>query len=720
MIALAVSGVFAAISPQDGFPFFNIDLQWPVLFSIHTPTGGDMGAHVYLPHYLKEELLPTGRFLGWSNDWYAGFPALYFYFPLPALATVALDILLPYGVAFKLVAVAGLVAFPSAVYYFVRSMKFSRSVSAIATVTGSMYIFMESFSIFGGNIKSTLAGEFSFSWSLTLSIFYLGLVVRNVRAGRRFSLATGIVLALTALSHVITTVIVVVASLPLLLRRRGPGVLMGGWVLGFMLAAFWALPFGVRYLQGLTTDMGWSPVTGLVGGGIAPGIVATPLPNEFVPIFALGIVGLVWTIVRREDVSVLIGMTILPAIAYWFLQLPNVDFTAVYNGRLLPYWYFGGYVFSGLAMGLAVTKMARWLPMRRQNLLVSGALALLILAFLTLAGVHVAPGWAAWNFSGYESKRELDTAGNVIRDSYGEYVSLMRTVDQMPPGRVMWEHHPDLNRYGTPMALMLIPYWTDSHATMEGVFFESSLTTPFHFLNQSEVSQRPSNAVRGLNYESLAFERAVPHLQTYNVDYYVSFTDVATSAAEEYGLEIVAKSEPWTIFSIPYSSLVDVASSEPVVYEGDDSFRDIALNYYADIENLSYWVVSDGPEHWRRVEGLDERLSSVRALDTVDAVISDIELEHHRISFSTTAVGMPHIIKVSYFPNWSAVGADGPYRAAPSLMVVVPTERDVVIEFARTPVENVGTLLTFLGVGGIGGVIWWKRRRRGDRMESHP
>ena len=48
------------------------------ILTANTPTGGDMGAHVYLPAYLRDTLLSGGRVLGWSNDWYAGFPVLYF------------------------------------------------------------------------------------------------------------------------------------------------------------------------------------------------------------------------------------------------------------------------------------------------------------------------------------------------------------------------------------------------------------------------------------------------------------------------------------------------------------------------------------------------------------------------------------------------------------------------------------------------------------------
>ncbi len=212
LIFLTMSGVLGPIL-RDGQSLWRL----PYLFIANTPTGGDMGAHVLLPKLLAESLLPSGRLLGWSMDWYAGFPVLYFYFPLPALSTVALDVFLPYGVAFKLVTIVGLIALPTAGYFFVRHFGFTRFVAAIAGGAGGLFVFMESYSIFGANIKSTLAGEFSFSWSFALSILYVGLVVRNYRRGRVFDPWSGIVLGLTAMSHVITTIVVVLATLPLVL-----------------------------------------------------------------------------------------------------------------------------------------------------------------------------------------------------------------------------------------------------------------------------------------------------------------------------------------------------------------------------------------------------------------------------------------------------------------------------------------------------------------------
>ena len=71
-----------------------------------TPAGGDMGAHVWGPAYLRDHILPHFWLSGWSPDWYAGFPMYLFYMVPPALAVVVLDVVLPYGVALKLVSVA--------------------------------------------------------------------------------------------------------------------------------------------------------------------------------------------------------------------------------------------------------------------------------------------------------------------------------------------------------------------------------------------------------------------------------------------------------------------------------------------------------------------------------------------------------------------------------------------------------------------------------------
>jgi len=684
LIILVMSGVLGVIGSGSL-------IRFPQILVANTPTGGDMGAHVLLPQILREELLPSGRLFGWSDAWYAGFPALYFYFPIPALVTVFLDVFIPYGVAFKLVTIVGLVALPIASYAFLRFLALSRPVAALGALTGSMFVFMESFSIFGANIKSTLAGEYSFSWSFALSIVYLGLIARDTRLGRKFTPWAGLILALTAMTHIVTTMIVVAVSLVLLFRRNGPRTVVSSWLVGFGFSAFWALPFGLRVMQGMTTDMGWDPVSHIVGDA-NPG---SPFPGELIPVLILGIVGIVWTMLRRDDVSVLVWLTLLPLIGYFFL--PKVGVTVLYNARLLPYWYFGIYLFAGIALGLAAVEISRRVPLRRTVLIGATLGAGLIVLVATVLSIHDVPGWVKWNFEGYEGKAD-----------YGEYQALMETVDTLPPGRIMWEANSDMNKYGTPMALMLFPYWSEGHPSMEGLFFESSLTTPFHFLNASEVSESPSNPVRGLDYRGFNMDRGIAHLALYDVAYYVSYTDKGAEGARDAGLVTVGVAPPWTIFALPDSDLVDVATVEPVVWAGGGDFLDPSLEWYDDVDNLDTWMVEEGPESWRRVETVEERLYGERPYATNGAV-SDLVVEDHRISFTTTAVGVPHLVKVSYFPNWTVEGADGPYRAAPSVMVVVPTSEHVVLEFNNTSAENLGMAITIISIAGLATYAYRRR-----------
>jgi len=741
-----------------------------LIFTANTPTGGDMGAHVFGPAYLRDNLLSEGRILGWSNDWFAGFPAFYFYFPLPSLVIVAFDLALPYGVAFKLVTVLGLLALPPAIYFHTRAMKLNRHVALIAAGAGVVFAFLESFSIYGGNVASTLAGEFSYSWSFALSLVYLGLLMKAVRDDRRYAKWAALALALTALSHVLTTIVVIFASLFVLAWKKAFWRTLVVWFWGFAIAAFWALPLLARI--GLTSDMAWTPLSRW----------EEIFPVELWLLLPIAIPGAIWALRKTSRAAPMIGATLLPVIYYPLpTVLPDIfpdmfgdQRWKLWNGRLLPYWYFGVAFFAAIGFGAAVVWMSRRLPSQVSKLWASlvfgvafavaaglmadstefppwawgvvtavgiGVVAASLMApamvdtrnFLTTtavaivvlgasAGVTFIDGWSRWNYEGYEAK-----------ESWPEYESLMVELDRLPDGRVMWENNSGLNKYGTPMSPMLIPYWTEgSQKSMEGLYFESSLTTPFHFINHSEMSFKSSNPIPGLKYHVFDMERGLKHMDVYGVDYYVSFTPEAAEKAlgiDEF--ELVTTTEPFQVFRLPDTQLVEAATHLPAVYEVPDrslfrsltgsgsvtgrdgepllSFHDMALEWYEDIDEMDRWIVADGPAEWPRIESIGERPDT--EIDVPENPVSNIVLEDHRISFTTKAVGVPHVVKVSYFPNWKATGADGPWRATPSLMVVVPTGNDAVIEFQDTWAELSGQILTVIGLVGliVGGFVAWRR-----------
>jgi hypothetical protein len=74
---------------------------------------------------------------------------------------------------------------------------------------------------------------------------------------------------------------------------------------------------------------------------------------------------------------------------------------------------------------------------------------------------------------------------------------------------------------------------------------------------------------------------------------------------------------------------------------------------------------------------------------------------------------VPVLVKVSYFPNWNATGAEGPYRIGPNMMVVVPTSNHVEMSFGRSGSDYITILLSLVGIGLC--FLW---RRKGDVVHA--
>ncbi|MDG2262514.1 MAG: hypothetical protein P8N50_09275, partial [Actinomycetota bacterium] len=545
---------FFIVSIAAGFVF--VRLHPSKIFLDTLPAGGDMGAHVWGPAYLRDNLLPSFSIRGWTQDWYAGFPALHFYMVLPYLLIVVLDIVFPYGVAFKLIAVAGVVTIPISAYVFGRLARMPFPMPALLSVAGLLFVFDFNFTIYGGNIASTLAGEFAFSLSLSFSLVFLGYFVRGLDDGTHRGRAA-IFLAACALSHLIplafavgaAVMIVAVRCLHRLPRLIGAGqtALVTGaglmltiatfrvtdaavprlavvamlfgililtdlprtwWALtaglgGVLLSAFWVVPFVVRrpYLN----DMGWEKLHTVRENLFLPEELGSGTHLQMSWVLALAGVGAVLGVVFWHRMA-MTWTGILAAAGFSFVHWPQ---NRLWNARFLGFWYLALYVLAAFGVYFVAKSIGselerRWEqrdPSRRFapfgiakagyrffRLGVPAVALLLSYAFISLhlgllpggartseGGYSWGPlrvssddmnfvsGWANWNFSGYEQKQ-----------AYPEFFNIVTTMDAVGRdygcGRAMWEFGRDkLDRYGTPMAPMLLPHFTDGCiGSMEG------------------------------------------------------------------------------------------------------------------------------------------------------------------------------------------------------------------------------------------------------------
>ncbi len=698
--------------------FVLSQLQPSLLLANTTPSGGDMGAQVWGPAFMRDHILPKWRLSGWAPDWYAGFPAYTFYFPLPALLIVALDLVVPYGIAFKLVSVSGILSLPVAAYAFGRLTGMRFPGPALLAVFTIPFLFFTGYSIYGGNITSTLAGEFSFSIGLSLALVFLGVVARGLETGRHRALSAGL-LALTGLAHFLPAIFAIIGAIVFLLlhaERRRRTYLVTVFTVGGLLGGFWWLPFLLR--MHYVNDLGWLKETAYVKNLFPAGLWW---------VIALALGGAIYAVrLRRRTGMALLAIAVM--IAFAVILIPE---GRLWNARLLPFWYLSLHLLGGVSLAEVAQDARRELAARNVSWARSAPLAAPVLAALVVWVIvarplgaipswvpvpatddrSLIPGWVQWNYSGYERK-----------DAYPEYKAIIDTMAEVGRtrgcGRAMWEYESELDRFGTPMALMLLPYWTDGCIdSMEGLHFEASATTPYHFLNQAELSSKPSNPQRNLPYVSPSpdVDAGVRHLQLLGVRYYLAFSPkVLAQARANPDLRLIARPVgDWHLFEVVDSQLVRPLSFEPAVLTDDltgpISWLDLSVKWYEDPSLHEVPLAASGPMEWPRVAVHEQPTTSEEvgagvALDPLPrepvtpTTVGNIRAGTDRISFDVDRPGSPVLVRTSYFPNWKAVGAEGPWRVTPNLMVVVPTAEHVELYYGWTPVDLSGWVLTFAGL----------------------
>ncbi|CAB4800641.1 MAG: hypothetical protein F2735_05000 [Actinobacteria bacterium] len=752
-------------------------VHWDLITSNNTPTGGDMGAHVLGPAYLRDHLLSNFRLSGWNPSWYDGFPLYRFYMVIPALMIVLVNVVLPYGIAFKLIAVIGILTLPLCCWAFGRLARFVFPIPELFALAALIFLLDESFSIYGGNVKSTMAGEFSFSIALSFAVLGLGLFARGLETGKLRS-RTAVILALAVLSHGIVAIFVVIAvALMWLISLDKQRLVYGLAVLvpAMLLTSFWMIPFvnGTPFM----TDMKYGKRPEGANDSYWKMFFNLDVNFDRV-IFVLAVIGLVGSVVRRHRAGTWLGVCLLALAVLTRLaenSLPVIGL--LWNPRVLPFIYLLRYllmmvgvvelaraavlVFNYGRMGraLAIERRAGHagtavpLPTGRSQAMGGAITALLALVVVgTILSVEFEVGWwgagrsnghyaltigpdngnqlvvyqkrgtngrglsdswSRYNFTGYESK-----------SAYAEYRALVLAMETIGKdskygcGRALWENNGENGKYGTTMALMLLPHWTDGCiGSSEGLFFEASGTTPYHFLTAAAMSADSSNPVRQLRYVNNDPSVGVPHLQKLGIKYYMAWTEKAVAKAETAeGLTLIVKSGPWHIYEVADSNIVVPLSVQPVVVAerpGDQRERWLELGS-SWFQNTAEWAAipaADGPSSWQhitaQVDSSRETTNRVAVLKPTDVikpvkldpvVVSNVVMGNETVNFDVDKVGVPVLVKVSYFPNWEVSGAQGPYRVAPNLMVVVPTSKHVRLNFARSYTDYLAYGLTMLGI----------------------
>jgi hypothetical protein len=689
--------------------FLRIDL----VFSDSLPTGGDMGAHIVPTKFFVSELISNFKISGWSNDWFAGYPAYYFYFPLPPIIVAILSPVFPFGIAFKIMVVASLVLLVFSIQKLIsRENKIS---SHLGFAAGLLFLLTESFTIFGGNLASSLAGQYSFTYSLAfgnLSIYFL--TKSNLKNSIYYS---SLCISFCMLSHIIPFIIFIPIYSYYFLRNRSEILKKFS---SFLIFLFLTIRFSISLFTNLeyTTNMTYSPYRN----------ISDLIKPDILPLLLMSVIFL-FSGQSKKVFKNLFSLEVYLILTSFLLFFYGPE-GALWNGRVVPFFILGtilfvfnlltqninlltskfqGHIFLSfiylvISFFLLFNYYSRWNDKYEVTALFIISLFLILYFFnvnklnqlfsflfitLTISTVSFLPHWLNWNFTGYEGKAE-----------WGEISSLYNKLNNLSSGRIMWEPNPDLNKYGTPMVLMTIPMFTD-HESVEGLYFDSSITTPYHFVTISGLAERPSNPVGGLSYINGNFDKGVRYMKHLGVDYFITYTDsISNKATNSPELEFLFASSPFKVFRLN-SNKVELVTSELINFSQPSFYERISNSVFKNPLEESFSILSMKEfQKENNTQVIDKsstsQLKNKLALNDSELNITDFKLENNKISFITNQPNKLHLIKVSYFPNWTIYDGEGPYRITPSFMAIVPYSNNVEINFEKTNMENFLSVISFL------------------------
>jgi len=668
-------------------------------------TGGDTGSHYKTAAYLKEVLLPQGKVIGWYPGNYGGYPMFIMYFPLLYLLAVGLSKWMALTVSFKLVTIIGPFLLPVCTYAMVRLCKFRFPGPGLAACGSVIFLLNTSNSMWGGNLYSTLAGEFSYAASFSLTFAFLGILYRLIdqiedsKQKMSWSLLVIAILLLTmiGLTHGFTLIICALSVfyfvlLPKYFIRKAMLLLVVFGVGGFLFSGwFIQLIFNAPYTTAFEILWTFSSIWEV-------------LPQSFIPILALFLLYSLYAMVpgnskwqqlsnsERKIVPFLWFIIILSAFCYL-----NADTLGLPDIRFIPFVQFIVAVWGCAFLALLSTNrfVLKVLPF------IGFCSMVLWLNYYT----SNAKGWTAWNYRGFENAPRWEDHRSIIFELAGRYED----------PRVAYEHNRLTNGMGTIRAFESLPYFA-GRATLEGLYFQSSLLSPFVFYTQSLYSKEISCPFPDYPCSRFDLERAGEYLQLLNVNQLILVSDQAKkqvrSLPNRYSLQKKLAYSPYEVWRLNHKTgYVTVLENEPQ-YEEPENFRHKFYHWfrsYSQEKPFLYTVpildsLLGGLTNWLnefdKIPNPRKPLSQNQSTADGSKECQIVEtLKKESLHFTTTCPGKPHLVKIAYNPGWQIEGGDGPYLVSPAFILVYPHGQEVRLWYDNQGPRNFGMTMTYIGIG---------------------
>lgn len=684
--------------------YFYLSYYFPgeYIFLDTVVTGGDTASHHASVDFLKNYLLPNNKIIGWYPGNYGGFPLFIYYFPFLFFLAALIGNFIPLTIALKIITIIGPLLLPICTYLMLRICKFSFPGPALGTIGSILFLVNSSNSMWGGNIYSTFAGEFSYEFSFALTFLFLAVLFRlfcleESTNNKQLTIVAIILIWTIGLTHGFTLIICALSSLYFLLTKknftRNIATLFIIFGIGSSLFAFWFLPLFLNLPYTTQFEISWNFQS---WKEYAPIIL---LPTAFLFI----LYSLTSLLPQKSKIQILSIEERKALLFIWFICLCcGAAYFLSRNGYLkLPDIRFIPFV-QYLTATWGAAFIAKLFPKNKFNAL----LPLLILEG-SLHWIDKNPSdaiyWAKWNYQGYENAPAwgiFKETNNFLKGSFSD-------------PRVVFEHHENNNSFGSTRAFENLPYFA-KRSTLEGLYFQSSLLSPFVFYLQSLYSYMYSCPFPNYQCSSLNLNRAYDYLKLFNVNQIIAYTNQVkeelNSLPEKYTKQTNILNSSYEIWQLKeQSSYVEVINSDLEFIQANN-FRETFYQWMKSYTKDSKFLYTK-PQAFSFFYGLNklpEKINKTKADIDISKCSTKEKIENERIIFKTNCPNIPHLIKFAYNPGWKAEGAIGPYLISPAFMMVIPTQEEVILSYDNSFIENIGLLISFIGSTLLLGYIFKK------------
>lgn len=668
------------------------------------PTGGDAASHLLYAWLYSNDLLFSGQVVPWVPEVFGGLPFLSYYFPLPFIVIALLSKLIGLASAFKWGGFLASMLLPGAVFAASRRwLGFSWHAAFFGALGALAFLLHEQNSIWGGNLLSTLSGEFAYSYGVLFAVLATMAWVRAIHLGRGWLLAA-LMEAASGFSHGFPLLVVGFSTVFLLLDgmatgsfqdrlshfKKSLGMLACGHLLAFALLGGWLWPMIEMHGLTIPNDASW-PV----------GDWRDLLPATLWPLLAGGLIGIAllafpsvrrgWGEAQRRALCYFISAAGLAAVCFI-----AGDQLALADIRFFPLVWLFGAISCGWLLGQALASIGKpaidgdALKTRIARILFVAAAGAGMLGWFG-QNIQRAPDWGLWNHSGLEAKPQWHNLSLLFPAMKGDLWS----------PRLTFEHDPANNDLGSTRTLEALPMFLNHRPVLEGLYMESALLGPAIYQLQSEISAQPSSPLVRFPSGRLDPEFAAKHMNFLHADTALLRSTTAKQALEVSGLfDKIAESPPFALYRLKNfdSHLAQVVTQPLSIRTGQDWMQD-AFAWFRNRKRFDAYLPVYGAK------------LPAAAVASTASLVREIQLSRDELVFETDAIGQPHLIKVAYHPRWQLVSKGSLHIAGPGFMLVVPQEKEIHLVYGHTLVGKMGIAATLAAGAFILFFLWWQVTR---------